>query len=80
MGSISRPASGLAPKAVMSPILVLTARDLSPEDHSRLNGMVQSILRKHPTTQDELLTEIRRRVVDRVRTGADATPAGGRPG
>jgi PAS domain S-box-containing protein len=55
------------------PILVTTARDLSPEDHARLNGKVQAILQKGSFTRDELLREVRRRVADRVRPRAGAT-------
>jgi CheY-like chemotaxis protein len=57
------------------PILVTTARDLSSEDHARLNGKVQAILQKGTFTRDELLGEVRRRVTDRFRprTGAGST-------
>ena len=54
------------------PILVTTARDLSAEDHARLNGKVQAILQKGSFTRDELLIEVRRRVADRVRPRANA--------
>jgi CheY-like chemotaxis protein len=49
------------------PILVTTARDLSSEDHARLNGKVQAILQKGSYSRDELLGEVRRRVAGRVR-------------
>ena len=40
------------------PIIVVTARELTPEDHRRLNGHVEAILRKGGYTGDELLREI----------------------
>jgi signal transduction histidine kinase/CheY-like chemotaxis protein len=42
------------------PVVVLTARDLTPEDRQRLNGQVEQILLKGPHDRDELLAEIRR--------------------
>ena len=44
------------------PVLVVTAMDLSPEDHRRLNGSVERILRKGAYGQDHLLAEVRRLV------------------
>jgi signal transduction histidine kinase/DNA-binding response OmpR family regulator len=40
------------------PIIVLTAMDLTPDDHSRLSGHVEAILRKGGRSADELLREI----------------------
>jgi PAS domain S-box-containing protein len=54
------------------PILVTTARDLSADDHARLNGRVQAILQKGSFTRADLLDEVRRRVADRVRPTSDA--------
>ncbi|MBI2754684.1 MAG: response regulator [Betaproteobacteria bacterium] len=40
------------------PIIVVTARDLTPEDHRRLNGHVEAILQKGGRSSDDLLREI----------------------
>jgi hypothetical protein len=44
------------------PIIVLTAKDLSAEDHRRLNGSVERILQKGAYSRDELLGEVKRLV------------------
>jgi PAS domain S-box-containing protein len=41
------------------PIIVLTAKDLSPEDHARLNGYVERILHKGAYSRESLLAEVR---------------------
>jgi signal transduction histidine kinase/CheY-like chemotaxis protein len=41
------------------PIVVITARDLSRDDHERLNGYVQKILQKGANGRDQLLAEVR---------------------
>jgi len=41
------------------PIVVITARDLSREDHEQLNGYVQKILQKGAHGRDQLLAEVR---------------------
>jgi CheY-like chemotaxis protein len=41
------------------PIVVITARDLSRDDHERLNGSVQRILQKGAPGRDQLLAEVR---------------------
>jgi two-component system, NtrC family, sensor kinase len=41
------------------PIIVITARDLSAEDHQRLNGSVERILQKGAYRHDALLAEVR---------------------
>ncbi len=41
------------------PVVVVTARDLSPEDRERLNGHVQRILQKGAHGRDALLAEVR---------------------
>ncbi|HMA37457.1 MAG TPA: response regulator [Chloroflexia bacterium] len=48
------------------PVVVLTARDLTPEDHHRLNGYVEQILQKGSYTREELLREICDHVVART--------------
>ena len=42
------------------PILVVTAKDLSAEDHARLNGAVSAIIKKSSFSRGELLAELRR--------------------
>jgi len=47
------------------PILVLTAKDLTPEERARLNGAVSAILQKSDFSHDELLAELRRAIAVR---------------
>ncbi|HEU0167493.1 MAG TPA: response regulator, partial [Chloroflexota bacterium] len=42
-----------------TPIVVLTAKDLTVEERARLNGQVQRILSKGAFTRDDLLQEVR---------------------
>ncbi len=42
------------------PIMVLTAKDLSAEDHAHLNGAVSAIIKKSSFSRGELLAELRR--------------------
>ena len=48
------------------PILVLTAKDLTAEDHARLNGDVSAILAKASFSTSELLAELRRALPKRA--------------
>jgi CheY-like chemotaxis protein len=48
------------------PIVVITARDLSRDDHERLNGYVQKILQKGTHGRDQLLAEVRELVATSV--------------
>ena len=41
------------------PIVVLTAKDITPEDRLRLDGYVEKILEKGKYTREELLSEVR---------------------
>jgi CheY-like chemotaxis protein len=41
------------------PVIVLTAKDLTPEDRRALNGDVQGVLQKGAFSREELLREIR---------------------
>ena len=45
-----------------TPIVILTAKDLSNDDYIRLSGSVQKILQKSNTTSTEILTEIVQRL------------------
>jgi CheY-like chemotaxis protein len=44
------------------PVIVVTAHDLSAEDHQRLNGSVERIIQKGAYRHDALLAEVRRLV------------------
>src|SRR5437870_9435634 len=48
------------------PVVVITARDLSFDDHERLNGYVQKILQKGEHGRDQLLAEVRELVATSV--------------
>ena len=48
-----RPGNGI-------PVVVITAADLSAEDHERLNGSVLEVLQKAAYSREDLLTELRR--------------------
>jgi hypothetical protein len=41
------------------PIVVITAKDLSPEEHERLNGSVARVLQKGALSRETLLGEVR---------------------
>ena len=41
------------------PVLVVTAKSLTPEDFERLHGKVEDVLRKGSFRQDELVDRIR---------------------
>ena len=41
------------------PVIVITAKDLTAEDHRRLNGEVERIIQKGATSGEELLAEVR---------------------
>jgi hypothetical protein len=49
------------------PIIVVTAKDLTPDDRMRLNGSVQQILQKGTHIRDELLQEVRTLVLNYTR-------------
>ena len=60
------------PDRRIAPVVVVTAADLSEEDHRRLNGGVEYVLQKSGLNRDQLLAEIRELVTDHVTTeGAD---------
>ena len=40
------------------PVIVVTAADLSEEDHQRLNGGVVEVLLKTPDAEEELMAEL----------------------
>ena len=44
------------------PVVVVTAKDLTAEEHARLSGQVAEVLRKGAYTRERLLSEVRERV------------------
>jgi signal transduction histidine kinase/DNA-binding response OmpR family regulator len=57
------------------PVVVVTAKDLTPEDRDRLNGHVRSIFQKGEFSRDELVREIRLLLqLERGREGAEGRP------
>ncbi|MFQ5593212.1 MAG: response regulator [Anaerolineae bacterium] len=51
------------------PIVVVTAKDLTEEDHRRLSGYVEKVLQKGAYSREELLTEVSELVTACVRQG-----------
>jgi CheY-like chemotaxis protein len=49
------------------PVVVLTAKDITPEDRQRLNGYVENILQKGAFSCDDLLSQVRNLVTTYVR-------------
>lgn len=41
------------------PVLIITAKDIFPEDRTRLNGRISAIIQKGPRQREELLLEVR---------------------
>jgi len=58
------------------PVIVLTAKDLTEEDHLRLGGQVQRILAKTAVPRSQLLAEVNSLIAAR----RPDTGAGGGPG
>ena len=54
------------------PVLVLTAKDLSPEDHKRLNGHVERVMRKSASELGELMFELGRMLPRSIERGRQA--------
>ena len=61
------------PGAAGIPVIVITAKDLTAEDHARLNGYVSRIVQKG-SSRDSLLKEVRELVAARIRKTAAASP------
>lgn len=58
------------------PVLVLTAKDPTPDERARLEGQVVRVLRKGDYTHAELLAEIHRRVDKHLKTHVASTGEG----
>ncbi|CAN5563911.1 hypothetical protein BH09PLA1_BH09PLA1_01130 [soil metagenome] len=58
------------------PVIVLTSKELTDEDHARLNGGVQKIMQKSGVSREQILREVRdlihRKIVTRNATGTGA--------
>ncbi len=48
------------PKLKDVPVLIITAKDIVPDERSRLNGRIAAIIQKGPRHREELLQEVRR--------------------
>jgi CheY-like chemotaxis protein len=48
------------------PVVVITAKDLTAEDQSRLRGQASSILHKGSYSREELLREVSRLLTERL--------------
>ena len=48
------------------PVVIVTAKDLTAEDHRRLNGHVQAVLQKGGYSRDDLLSEVATRLGSRI--------------
>jgi GAF domain-containing protein/CheY-like chemotaxis protein/anti-sigma regulatory factor (Ser/Thr protein kinase) len=59
------------------PIVVITAKDLSPEEHERLNGYVARVLQKGALSRETLLGEVRDLVTASARHGRRVRQTGG---
>jgi signal transduction histidine kinase/CheY-like chemotaxis protein/HAMP domain-containing protein len=55
------------------PVVVVTVKDLTPDDRQRLNGYVQQILQKGAYSREELLREVRGLVAACMRPGRPDT-------
>ena len=49
------------------PVIVVTAKELTPEDRQRLNGSVEKILQKGAYSREELIREVRDLVTASIR-------------
>jgi CheY-like chemotaxis protein len=52
------------------PVVVLTAKDITPDDHLRLQGNVRKVFRKASFSRDELVEEIRAAIEPRTESRA----------
>ncbi|GIX49353.1 MAG: hypothetical protein KatS3mg131_3564 [Candidatus Tectimicrobiota bacterium] len=59
------------------PVVVVTAKDLMPDDYRRLSGAVERILHKGTTSQEELLRQVRDLVVAAMRPRRSGTEDAG---
>ncbi len=55
------------PETARVPIVILTAKTVTPEDRKRLNGYVEKVIEKTPFDQDGFLTEVQRALRKKIR-------------
>ncbi len=63
-----------SPRKSEVPVVIVTAKDLTPADHRRLNGNVAAVLQKGGYSRDDLLSEIASRLGSRFRQHHTAAP------
>jgi CheY-like chemotaxis protein len=49
------------------PVVVLTAKEITPEDRERMNGQVSRVIQKGSLTIEELMAELGRLIGSRIR-------------
>jgi len=57
------------------PIIVVTAKDLTPEEHALLNGQMAALLRKGLFRTEDLLADVARVLREEVGPGSSGSPA-----
>lgn len=60
------------------PVVVLTAKELTNEERTRLNGHVEKVIRKGAVGQEDILNEVRRLVAVHARQSPAVAPPDGR--
>ena len=60
------------------PVVVVTAKDLTEEDHRRLNGEVERVLQKDAPTRDDMLREVGATLAGCITRGNERKAAGER--
>jgi CheY-like chemotaxis protein/anti-sigma regulatory factor (Ser/Thr protein kinase) len=60
------------------PVVVVTAKDLTEEDHRRLNGWVEHVLQKDAPTRDDMLREVSATLAGCIERGRARKAAGER--
>jgi CheY-like chemotaxis protein len=58
------------------PVIVITAKDLTADDHDRLNGMVAEVFEKGAHTREKLLERVSEAVASCSITQADTNATG----
>ncbi|HEX8919246.1 MAG TPA: hypothetical protein VF898_12140, partial [Chloroflexota bacterium] len=53
------------------PIVVLTAKDIGPDERRRLNGRVEKVIQKGALTIDDLLSQMRQLVASHIAAGQE---------
>jgi len=61
-----------APRSSDVPVVIVTAKDLTADDHIRLNGHVAAVLQKGGYSRDELLSEVASRLGTSLKSKTNA--------